>query len=124
MPSPTHHRLSPSIASSTAKPPSNFFRWRSSHGAVRQRLPAPDLDAGLEVLRNEARLWIFPVDEVGDQRRADEDPAILELERRHLAEGIGLVKLVGLPEIDDLELVLDTLLEQHHADLAGERAGG
>jgi len=66
------------------------------HAAVRQCLPALDLCAAFEVFRNEARIWILVVNEVGNQWRADENPAIVQLERGDLPEWIDVLKLIRL----------------------------
>ena len=67
------------------------------HAAVRQCLPAPDLHAAFEVFRNETRVWILVVNEVGNQRRANENPAIVQLEHGDLPEWIDVLKLIRLP---------------------------
>ena len=95
-------------------------RANGVHAAVRQCLPAPYLHPAFEVFRNETRGWILIVNEVGNQWRANENSAIVQLERGDLPEWIHVLKLIRLPQIDQLKLVFDTLLEQQYADLSRE----
>jgi hypothetical protein len=92
--------------------------------AVGERFPAPHRDALAVVLRNQPRDGRGVVEELDDDARIVERRAVIEHQRRDLAQRIVRVdRVLDRLHVDPFDFAVDALLGEDDAHFAREGAG-